>query len=404
MLALEGIRVVEVTGWAAGPMAGRFLADLGADVIHVEHPVKGDAFRYYQTGILPDWVIKSDINYTWENYNCNKKSITIDLAQEGGREILYKLVKNADVFLNNVRPRDLKKFGAEYDTLSRLNPRLIHASITGYGKKGPSKDLPGFDVTGFWARAGITNMLKSPNQPPPTPRVAFGDNIAGMAAAFGIMTALFTRERTGIGQEVDVSLYSTGVFVLTYDTAGTLASGQDFQQHERRDLLNALQNYYQTSDGRWICLSIAQPDPYWSSFCRAMEREDLEHDPRFESFEAKMENHTALFDIVNEAFLSKTLAEWTERLDKAEVPWAPAQRQTEVIADPQARANDFFVSIDHPTYGPIELVASPIKLSKTPSTIRTPAPEFGQHTEEILLEHGYTWQDIEQFKQQGTIA
>ena len=161
---------------------------------------------------------------------------------------------------------------------------------------------------------------------------------------------------------------------------------------------------YKTKDGRWLRLTVVRPDLYWSRLCKAIEREDLEHDPRFASLEPRLENHTALLYALEGAFATKTLAEWQVRLTEAGLAWAPVQSLPEVITDPQARANDFFVPFDHPTYGRIELVTSPIKLSKTPASIRMPAPELGQHTEEILLEHGYTWKDIEQFKERAAIA
>ncbi len=404
-LALEGIKVIETAGAAAGPYAGRLLADWGADVIHVEHPVKGDMAREVtRRASLPRRMIESDINYRWQNVGCNKRGMTLDLSQKHGREILYKLLEKADVLLSNFRPRELKKFNLEYDTLSRLNPRLICANMTGWGRKGPDQDLPGYDFIAFWARSGILRVLLTPEMVPPITPIALGDRVASLAFALGIMTALFVRERTGIGQEVDVSIYNAGVFANATDVGGALVTGQDRQNVDREDLPNALMNAYKTKDGRWLRLAVNQPDLYWSSFCRGIEREDLEHDPRFESFDPRMENHSALFHILEEAFVTKDLAEWKVRLNEAGLPWAPIQSLPEVISDPQARANEFFVPLDHPTYGRIEIVANPAKLSKTPATIRMPAPEFGQHTEEVLLEHGYTWEDIAQFEEEGVIA
>jgi crotonobetainyl-CoA:carnitine CoA-transferase CaiB-like acyl-CoA transferase len=218
------------------------------------------------------------------------------------------------------------------------------------------------------------------------------------------MTALFIRERTGVGQEVDVSLLGMGVFAISYDIAASLVTGQDRQPVKREDGSDALFNPYCTKDGRWLWIALFQPDLYWSAFCRAIERQDIEHDPRFETFEARTQNHAALFHILEEAFLSKTLAEWKVRLNEAGLAWSVVQSLPEVIADPQIRANDYFVPMEHPTYGRMEVVANPIRLSKTPATIRMPAPEFGQHTEEILLEYGYTWEDISHLREQGIIA
>ena len=401
-LALEGIKVVETAVVYAGPIAGRLLADWGADVIKIEHPVRGDLARS-ESAKRGGKSIMSDINYRLENFNRNKRGITLDLSQDGGREIIYKLLEKADVFLSNFRPRELEKFKLEYDTLSQLNPRLIYASVTGYGRKGPDRDLPGYEFTSFFPRSGMLHLLQLPGTPPIQPPLGLGDNVTALALACGIMTALFIREKTGVGQEVDVSLFNTGVHALSLHVAGSLVTGQDMQQVDRKDITNALVNPYQTKDRRWLFLGVSQTDLYWSRFCQAIEREDLEHDPRFASFESRIENHLDLLNILDKVFLSKALEEWKVRLNEAGLPWAPVQNFPEVTADPQARANNFFVSYDHPTYGHIEGVANPIQLSKAPATVRMPAPELGQHTEEILLDLGYSWDDIARLKEQGVI-
>ncbi len=405
-LALEGIKVVEVSQVAAVPMAGRHLADFGADVIHVEHPLRGDSWRVFQAGQGTGAAgVPSAINYNWETYNRNKRSVTIDLSQESGREIIHKLLEKADVFLTNLRLFEQQRFGLEYDTLNPLFPRLIYGSLTGYGKKGSDRDIPAYDTTAYWARSGIPHRFGADGMPPSAYSPAFGDNVAALALAFGIMTALYVREKTGAGQEVDLSLFHTGIYQLSFDIAGALVTGRDYEEwrlRSREDAPNPLSGLYQTKDGRWLQFVILQPDRYWSRFCQAVEREDLEHDPRFESFGARTENHVALFHIFEEIFLSKTLDEWKPRLRG--LPFSPVQNFLEVINDPQARANDFFVPFEHPAHGRIEVIANPINLSETPATLRMPAPEFGQHTEEVLLEYGYTWEDIAQFKEQGVIA
>ncbi|MFC2071457.1 CaiB/BaiF CoA transferase family protein [Chloroflexota bacterium] len=401
---LEGIKVIETATVFAGPMAGRLLADWGADVIHIEHPLRGDVTRRQGIAWMGGKRIESDINYAAQNFNRNKRGMALDLSKEDGQEILYRLLKKADVLLSNYRPRELKKFKLEYETLSRLNPRLIQANLTGYGKTGPDKDFPGYEHTGLFPRSGILYALQAPGAPPPETPLSLGDNVTGLALALGIMTALYMRTETGVGQEVDVSLFQTGVFAFSYDIAGALVTRQDRRQVDRKDFTNAVYNYYETKDGRWLCLALSQQDLYWSRFCQAIDRKDLEHDPRFETFEPRTENHVALFYILEEVFLTKTLEEWRVCLTEAGLPWSPIQSLPEVIADPQTKANDFFASLDHPNHGLIEVVANPIKLSKAPATVRTPAPEFGQHTKEVLLEYGYTWEDIERLKQQSVIA
>jgi len=399
-LALEGIKVVDLSQVAAAPMAARHLADFGADVIHVENPTGGDSWR-----VLPaerSSEISSEINHRWENFNRNKRGMTLNLAHERGREVMYKLLEKTDVFLTSVRPFQLKRFKLDYDTLSQLNPRLIYSSLLGYGKKGPDRDLPSTETTAFFARAGVAHVSKEPAPYPLVPPLASEDNVAALALAYGIMIALFVREKTGVGQEVDVSLLHIGIYAISIDIAGALVTGKDRQIIPREEAKIAPSNFYQTKDGRWLRCVIR--DNYYARFCQGIGREDLVHDPRFEESKSRADNHAALFDILKEVFATKTLDEWKAQLNEASVNWGPVQTLPEVVTDPQARANDIFVSFDHPTYGPMEVVANPVNLSKNPATVRLPAPEFGQHTEEVLLEYGYTRENIAQFKEQGIIA
>jgi len=404
--ALDGVKVIDVSQVAAVPMASRHLADFGADVIHVEHPVRGDFWRNYQAGIAQGTQgVPSKINYNWENFNRNKRSLTIDLSQTGGQTIIYKLIKTADVFITNLRMYEREKFRLEYSTLSEINPRLIYASLTGYGKKGPDRDNPAYDATSYRARSGIMHMMSGIDRSTGGYRPAFGDNVAGMSLFAGIMTALFVRERTGIGQEVDTSLLHTGVYQISFDVAGALVTGRDYDEWRMRnneDTPNVLEMVYQVKGGRSVCLNCVQPDKYYAKVCHAIGRDDLIDDPRFATFEPRIKNKVALYKILVEAFSEKTIDEWKQLM--VGVPFAPAQNLLEIIKDPQAEANAFYVSYDHPSYGKIRGVDNPIKMSKTPATIRLPAPEFSQHTEEILLEYGYTWQDIALFKERGIIA
>jgi crotonobetainyl-CoA:carnitine CoA-transferase CaiB-like acyl-CoA transferase len=217
------------------------------------------------------------------------------------------------------------------------------------------------------------------------------------------VTALLIRERTGVAQAVDASLFNSVVWALTSDIGGTLVTGKDRQAINRKDRGTPLMNCYQTKDGRWLYLMMTRRDVYWSRFCKALERGDLEHDSRFTSPEQSEEDNRALFNILDEVFITRTLDEWKPRLTAVGFPWAPVQSLPEVINDPQSRANDFFVPLDHPKHGRIEIVGNPAKLSKTPETVKKPAPEFNEHTEEILLELGYTREDIAKLKEQRVI-
>ena len=406
VLALEGLKILDISQVAAVPLTARYLADFGADVIHIEHPVRGDSFRVFQAGIAQGTAgVKSKINYNWENYNRNKRSLTVDLSKDEGQKIIYRLTKTADVVLTNLRMFEREKFRLEYRVLSKINPKLIYGSLTGYGKNGPDRDLPAYDATSYRARSGIMHMLSGWDGKPGGFRPAFGDNAAGMSLFAGVMTALFIRERTGIGQEVDISLFFTGVSQISFDVAGALVTGRDYSEWRGRkidDVPNVLDMAYKTKDERWGYLVCLQPDNYYAKVCRAIGRDDLINDPRFSSFEPRIKNNVALYNILVEAFSKKTLAEWKKLM--VGIPFAPAQNLLEVINDPQAQTNDFFVTYDHPIYGKMRGVDNPIKMSKTPSAVRLPAPEFSQHTEEILLQYGYTWEEITQFKERGVVA
>jgi crotonobetainyl-CoA:carnitine CoA-transferase CaiB-like acyl-CoA transferase len=424
-LALEGIKVLDVAQVAAVPMAARHLADFGADVLHIENPTTGDSWRSYQADQqAASLAAPSPINYNWENYNRNKRSVTIDLSRQSGQEIMYRLVEQADVLVTNLRPFELKRFRLEYPTLSKLNPRLVFGALTGYGKKGPEKDAPAYDATALWARSGIPYMLTMPGLPGPGFRPAFGDNVAALALAYGVMLALFVRERTGLGQEVDISLFHTGLYQLSFDVAGALATGLDYADwrpqppqeliEKAREVLapisafyryrspNPLAGAYITKDMRVVTIIALQPDRYWARLCQAIGRDDLIDDPRFSSFQARADNRGALYQILDGVFLTATLEEWKQRLQG--IPFAPMQSIKEAVNDPQADVNEFFVPYEHPEHGQIRGVANPVKLSNHPATVRRPAPEFGQHTEEVLLEAGYSWEDIARFKEEGAIA
>ena len=437
-LALDGIKVVDASQAVAVPMAARHLGDFGADVIHVESPLTGDSWRAYQAGVGGSAGPPSEINYNFETYNRNKRSLSLDLSQESGQAVMYKLLGEADVFLTNMRPSEQERFRMDYATLHERYPRLVHGSISGVGKKGPERDLPSYDATALWFRSGMHYALSQRGIGGMGWRPAFGDTVAAMTLFAGIMTALYTRERTGVGQQVDLSLFNVGVYQLSFDMAAFLATGTDFREMMMKTLeeegntdrmrlraqlmaeveaatarlreffmeyiTTPLSTPYQTKDGRNFHINILLPDRYYPRVCRAIGREDLIDDPRFATHEPRRQNGPELYRIMRDAFLTKTLDEWRPILGREEIPWAPQQTIREVVNDPQARANDFFVPFDHPGHGRMEVVANPIKLSETPSTIRLPAPEFSQHTEEILLEMGYSWEDIARLKDNGTIA
>lgn len=401
---LQGITVIQTATVLAGPMAARLLADWGAEVIRVERPAGGDLSRQLARAMVGGGPIPSNIDYVSENINRNKKSMTLDLGKASGNQILHRLLENADVLLANFRPRELSKFNLTYDILSELNPRLIVANLSGYGRHGPEQNLPGYEGISFFSRAGIMHTLQVPGMAPPQYPIGMGDFSTGMTLAYGIMTALFVRERSGVGQEVDASLFNSGMYALSNDIAGSLVSGQDRDKVAREDVVNPLAGYYETQDQRWVRIGMVQPDLYWSRFCQAIDRPDVEHDPRFATFDPRIENHDALFDLLVAVFKTRTYAEWKTRLTAAGLPWGPVQNLPEIIHDAQARANDVFLPMDHPDHGQMEVVNNPIRLSKTPLAPLQPAASLGRHTEAVLLAHGYTQADINRFRDEGAIA
>ncbi len=402
-MALEGIRVLDVSEAGLAPVCCRILADMGAEVIKVERTGAGDQTRGILkiTGDVPIY----DINYVFEFYNFSKKGITLDLKQKEGQEILYKLVEKSDVFVCNFRPHALKSLGLEYETISKINPRIIYTHLSGYGLHGPEKDVGAYDFVGYWARSGVMASLGEPGTPLPFQVPGFGDNTTGMYAACAIMMALFHRERTGEGQEVCVSLLGGGIWSMGIVLSSVLATGLEYPRVSRTCQSNPIFNSYECADGKWIQMACIQGDRYWANVCQALDIGELEHDPRFETHELRMENNLALIPVLDKVFKSRTRDDWAERLGKYEIIWTKVKTPADVAADPTPWANGYFREIDHPAGKKLKVIMPPWQFSKTPTTIRSTAPEFGQHTEEVLTETlGYSWDDVTAFKDKGVIS
>lgn len=388
----------------AGPRASLCLADWGAEVIKVEPPT-GEAGR----GIRSIGGVSTTINIGAvavrpenEASNRNKKSLALDLKKKTGRDILCQLVQKADVFLSNYQLSSLKKLRLDYDTLSQLNPRLVYAIISGYGTKGPDKDEGAYYYTAAWARTGMQNLVTLPGAVPPRSPHGMGDSMAAIAAVAGILGALFHQERTGRGEKVEVSLFQTALWSIFSDLQPALSGMPRGMEYDRTNVVNPLINVYPTKDNRWLQLGMFQPDPYWPSFCQAIERPKLENDPRFNTMESRRENCQELIRLLDEIFLSKTLEQWTRLCREHGLIFSPVQTVQEVVTDPQALANDYFIDLKHPA-GSLKVLAAPAKFNKNPALVRTPAPELGQNTEEILLDLGYSWEDIAGLKEQEVI-
>jgi len=396
---LEGIRVVEVGHFVAVPSAAAILADWGAEVIKVE-PLSGDP----QRGVTSGLVALNGVELSWRFllHNRNKVDLAVDLKKEPGRDILYQLVRRADVFISNYESSSLKRLKLDYAALSRLNAKLIYGALTAYGTVGPDKDERGFDYAAAWARSGMQYMLGEPGSPPPVQRPGFMDRVVGTHIVAGVLAALLHREKTGKGQELQFSLYHSAVWTLAADIQGTLL-GIPQAKHDRTKALNPLMNSYRTKDERWLQLAMLQADVHWPHFCRAMDRPELENDPRFDTMERRAEHCEELVRILDKVFASKGSDEWEKHLGENDCIYGRIQTLDEVIADPQAIANSFFAEIGHPGAGEMKFVTTPVKFGQNPASLRKPPPEVGQHTEEILLDLDYSWDDIAQLKEQGVI-
>ncbi len=396
---LAGIRILEVANWLAAPAGCALLADAGADVIKVEPPA-GDPYRGYRVQAAG---YSAPFNFFFELDNRGKRAVTLDLDQPAAREVVYRLIGTCDVFVTNLLPGRRERYGLRYEDLEAHRPDLIFVSVTGYGSWGPDRDRPGYDYAAFWARSGIMNMLGEPDSPPPPQRPGMGDHTTALAVSGAVSMALFHRERTGKGQQIDVSLNNTGLWVLGIDVQAAISTGQENARISRRAVPNPIWNSYQTGDSRWIQLVMLVADAYWPRFCRAIDRPDLEKDARFDNMASRTENREELIALLDEVFAQRTLAEWSARLDGEACIWAPAQTLSEAISHPQTRERGVFVEIKHPTHGAIELVDSPVKFSDSRVGARGPAPELGQHTEEVLLEAGYNWDEIAKLREHGVI-
>jgi crotonobetainyl-CoA:carnitine CoA-transferase CaiB-like acyl-CoA transferase len=399
---LKGIRVVEVAQWWFVPSAGAVLADWGADVLKIEHPVGGDPGRGLVTsGLVP---AAGDVNFMVEQPNRGKRSIGLDLAHPEGLAILHRLIKTADVFLTNFLPPARRRLKIDVGDLRTLNPRLIYVRGHGQGARGPDAEKGGFDAASFWCRGGIANALTQPDAPAPVmQRAAFGDSTGGMTIAGGIAAALFRRERTGVASVVDISLLSTGMWVLSADIVAARLLGQDLPINDRTRAPNPIVNSYRTKDGRWLFLNMLQPDRYWDDLCRHLERPDLAVDSRFADGDKRSANRAECIRELEATFASRTLAEWRAKLATVAGVWSPMQTASEVGADEQAIANGYLLDVDRGDGTRFALVANPVQFDETPPTLR-PAPELGQHTEEVLLGLGLSWEDLARLKEEQAIS
>jgi len=397
---LEGVKVVEMGVWVAGPAAGGILADWGADVVKIEPPGIGDPGRLFQKmlgGDLP-------FNPPFEMDNRSKRSIAIDLAKPTGRDIALSMVDGADVFLSNVRQAGLTRLGFDPESLLARNDRLIYAAVTGFGLEGPDADRAAYDIAAFWARSGIANALTQPGSHPPFQRGGMGDHNAGLAGAAAISAALFSREKTGKGQLVETSLLREGIYTLSFDIATTLRLGHEIGVASRKTMGNPTINNYEDKDGRWFWIVGLEAERHWPPLCRAVGHEEWIDDPKFCGPVERFQNAGELIANLDEIFASKSIKEWRPLFDAEEdFFWSPVQNITEVIADPQVLANGGLVEVpDGETTSTFP--ATPCDFHGTPWAPRWMAPELGEHTDAILAELGHGEVEVKALREEGAVA
>ena len=390
---LDGIRILAVSQFGAGPFGTMLLADMGAEVIKIEDPATGgDVSRY-----VPPYTIKEDSIY-FQSFNRNKKSLSLDLRTAEGKGIFHRLAGVSDAVFNNLRGDRVSGLGLNYSSLEKINPRIVCCSLSAFGTTGDRADEPGYDYL-MQAMAGYMSFTGEPDGPPAKCGVSVIDHAAGIAAALGLVAALFNAKRTGKGCDVEVSLLDTALSMLTYLAAWNLNKGYEpakIEDSSHQTIIPA-QNF-KTKDGHIVVF--CAKEKFWLSLCQALEVPDLAHDPRCNSFDARLQNRDFVVSTLKPVFLRKTTREWLELL-RGRVPSAPVNALGEALNDPQV-ARDMIVEADHPVFGHVKQVDSPIRIGDRRKPVAAPAR--GQHTEDILINLlGYTPAQIRILREKKTV-
>lgn len=388
--ALEGIRILEIASYVTGPFASLLLADLGAEVIKVEQPGQGDPFRGWGEKLYSG---------TFCSLNRNKKSLSLDLRREEAREIIFKLAAKSDIFIENFRPGTLEKRGLGYEEIRSVNPKIIYCSITGFGRKGPYRDLPGYDTIGQ-ARSGLLSLLTDPEKPQGM-GISFSDHLTGIYACYGILAALVNRMMTGEGQRIETSLLRASVSFVSENAARYFETGVVPRRAHRTRTAGVFA--FVDQEGLPFILHLSSPDKFWRGLFEVVGKKEWAEDPRFRDRKSRAENYDALSEMLQAIFRKGRREDWLERLQNNDVPCAPLNTLDEVFNDPQVREYGFPVDVEHPRLGKMKLVGSGIELSRTPPGIRTPPPALGEHTIEVLESLGYTNEAIENLKEMKVI-
>ena len=393
----SGLKVVDLASFIAGPSAAVILSDFGADVIKVEPP-SGDSWRAGHK--IPPQPQASDA-YPWHLANRNKRGITLDLKSPSAPLVLERLVAWADVFIVNTPHPARKRLNLEYDDVVKWNPRLIYADLTGFGEKGPDADLPGFDITAYWARSGLLSMTRDAGAPPTWPVAGSGDNATAVGLYSAIVTALYRRERTGKGSYVTTSLLAQGVWSASVSIQAALCDANFFGLHDRMHPANAALNVYRASDDTWFVL-IVTPDKL-AAVAKAIGRPDLLTDPRFADPAKLMQNMPQLAEILDQVFAAQPMAHWYQVFNGVHVTFGAVRGPREVIEDPQLRLNDIVVPLDGAGGNLSTTISSPIQVHGITKVPAKRAPALGEHNEEVLKQFGFSASEIAALQASGAV-
>jgi CoA:oxalate CoA-transferase len=391
---LDGIRLLDLTIWQQGAYASAMLADMGADVIKIEAPNLPDPGRQF--------LFRRDIGLSayFESLNRSKRSLGLDLKHPKGKQVFLRLAETADVFLNNLRKGVVERLGLSYEEVSKVNPRIIYAHACAWGREGPDSELGSFDMLAQ-ARGGIMTVNGEPQGPPIPVSVPIADQTGAFVAAYGILVALLHRERTGEGQEVEVSLLGTQMALQSFNITSYLLSRR-LPERQPRGGFMPLWNTYRGSDGKYFSLAMLE-ERWWPGTCRAIGQPELEKDPRFDSARKRRQNADQLVAYLDELFAQRPAREWVRRFQEEGLMVAPVQDYEDLRHDPQVAANAYVQQVDRTGEEPIPMVGVPVRLSKTPGRIRSMAPRLGEHTDQILREHGFSEDDIARLEAEGVI-
>jgi crotonobetainyl-CoA:carnitine CoA-transferase CaiB-like acyl-CoA transferase len=401
---LEGIKILDFSIAVAAPFGGFMLADMGAEVIKIER-IQGEPQRLGlpagMDDVLDTKIAEGAVDTTgWIALNRGKKDLAIDVRTDKGREIVLKLARDADVILQSFRPGVADRLGIGYEAISKINPKVIYCSFSGYGQTGPTAHRAGGDM---WSQAmsGMISVMGYPDGPPQMVTFAPVDNTSGMLIAYAIMTALFVRERTGVGQEVMVNNLDAALYLQFTGFAGYLTDGRVPQKQGRSYGSAPPFGPFKARDGD--VLTIFGTDPMWPEFCKLLGVEYLAHDPRFENDEVRRKHRDEIEPLLDEAFSKKTRAEWQQIFRDAKMRCDPCLTYDEICSHPQMEANEMIFTTNHPARGKVGMLGVPVKLSKTQGHPQGPSPLLGEHTEEILLGLGYTAEDITKLEDEKVI-